>query len=365
MHPMERTVEEAGPLSGQPLFTVGRRRYGRRDVIAAAILRGEWRPFVDQARAGLACARRLSDEAEEPDSFDLELAAREFREARGLVSSEDTEAWLARHGLSFEDWSAYLERSLLRRIWAGEIGDIVSRYGVGDEELGLILHAEAVCSGELQRFAETLADRAAVGERALGAGFPAAAALDDLLVARTARECAAALGSPVPGPASAPHWTGQAVELARMEATFQACVRHAITPEAVHAQIVAHRLEWIRLRWRCVVLRDEAAAREAVLCLRHDGELLDEVAERAGVTARVEEPLVERVDAAIRAAAISARPDDLLGPWPAADGFRLALLLAKAQPAESDAEVRRRAEEEIARSLVADAAKSVVWHERP
>jgi len=73
---------------------------------------------------------------------------------------------------------------------------------------------------------------------------------------------------------------------------------------------------------------------------------------------------LERVDPAIRAAAVSARPDDLLGPWPAADGFRLAVLLAKAQPAESDDEVRRRAEEEIARGLVAEAVKSVVWHER-
>jgi hypothetical protein len=101
-----------------------------------------------------------------------------------------------------------------------------------------------------------------------------------------------------------------------------------------------------------------------VLCLRHDGEVLEDVAERAGVAARLEEPLLERVDAAIRAAAVSARPDDLLGPWPAADGFRLALLVGKDQPVESDAEVRRRAEEEIARSLIAEAAKSVVWHER-
>jgi hypothetical protein len=359
---MEGTVEEAGLLTGQPLFTVGRRSYGRRDVIAAAILRGEWRALVEQARRGLACARRLSEDAEEPDSFDLEQAAQEFRLARNLLSAEETEAWLARCGLSYEDWTGYLERSLLRRAWAGEIEDIVSRHDVGDEELGRVLHAEAVCSGELRRLAETLADRAAVCERALSMGGVDVPVLDDLVVARTARECAATLGSC--GSSPAPQWTSQAVELARMEATFQACVRRAITPAAVQAQIGAHRLEWIRLRWLCVVLRDEAAAREAVLCLRHDGETLEDVAERVGVAARAEELLIERVDAAIRAAAVSARPDDLLGPWPAADGFRLAVVLAKAQPAESDAEVRRRAEEEIARSLVAEAAASVVWHER-
>lgn len=364
MHPMEGTAKEAGLLTGQPLFTVGRRSYERRDVIAAGILRGEWPAFVEQARRGLACAKRLGDDAEEPASFDLELAAQDFRQARNLVSAEETEAWLVRHGLSYEDWSGYLERSLLRRAWAGEIEDVVSRYHVGDEELGRVLHSEAVCSGELRRLAETLAARAAVCERALSMGGADAPVLDDLLVARTARECAAALGSSGPNPASAQHWAALAVELASMEATFQACLRRAVTPAAVQAQIGAHRLEWMKLRWRCLVLRDEPAAREAALCLRHDGETLEDVALRVGVAARAEEPLLERVDTAIRAAAVSARPDDLLGPWPVAGGFRLARLVAKVQPTETDAEVRRRAEEEIARSLVAEALAGVVWHER-
>ena len=364
MQPTEGTAKEAGLLAGRPLFTVGRRSYERRDVIAAAILRGEWQALVEQARHGLACTKRLSDGAEEPDSFDLERAAQEFRHSRDLVSAEETEAWLARCGLSYEDWTGYLERSLLRRAWAGEIEEVVSRHEVGDEELGRVLHAEAVCSGELHRLAERLADRAAVCERAPRMGRADVPVLDDLLVARTARECAASLGSSGSSSASAQHWTAQAVELARMEATFQGCVQSAITPEAVQAQIGAHRFDWIRLRWRCVVLRDEPAAREAALCLHHDGETLEDIAVRAGVAVRAEEPLLERVDPAIRAAAVSARPDDLLGPWPAADGFRLAVLLAKAQPAESDDEVRRRAEEEIARGLVAEAVKSVVWHER-
>jgi hypothetical protein len=152
--------------------------------------------------------------------------------------------------------------------------------------------------------------------------------------------------------------------MARMEATFLACRRAAITPEAIQAQILGHGLDWLRVSWRYAVLRNEQAAREAALCLRHEGEALLDVAARAGVAPCDEDLLLERVDEAVRAAAVSARAGDLLGPWPAADGFRLAVLLAKTQPLASDADVRRRAEEEIGADLVTEAMRHVVWHER-
>lgn len=364
MHPTEGWTSDVRLPAGRPLFTVGSRSYDRRDVIVAAILRGEWHALEDQARQGLACVQRLRQAEDEPDPFDLELAAQEFRYARNLITAEETEAWLGRAGVTFEDWTAYLERSLLRRAWADEIEEVVSRYPVGDEELRSALHAEVVCSGELQRFAETLAGRAAVCERAVATAGAEADRLDEVLVGRVRRECAFTLAWSDSSVPSSPDWSARIADIARMETTFQACVRNAATPEAVQAQIGAHRLDWVRVRWRYVVLRDEETAREAALCLRHDGEPLEDVAARAGVALREEERLLESVDTSIRAAVLSARADELLGPWPAADGFGLALLLAKTNPSESDAELRRRAEEEAPASLVAEAMKHVRWHER-
>lgn len=348
----------------RPLFTAGSRSYDRRDVVVAAILRGEWQGLEQQLRQGLACVQRLRKGEGEPDSLDLEQAAQEFRYAGNLITAEETEAWLTRSGLTFEAWTGYLERSRLRQAWANEIEDVVSHNAVGDDELRSALQAEAVCSGELQRFAETLAGRAAVYERAAATPCAEAGGLDDVLIGRVRRECAFALGwSEAAGPSS-PDWNARIAEIARIEATFQACVRKAITPEAVQAQIGAHRLDWMRLRWRSVLLRDEQAAQEAALCLRLDGEALEDVAARARAAVREEEPLLESVSAEVRAAVVSARPNDLLGPWPDAGGFRVAVLLAKAHPSESDGEVRRRAEEEIVASLVAATMKHVRWHER-
>lgn len=352
------------PERRRPLFTVGIRSYDRHDVIVAAILRGEWQDLVEQTRRGLACVQHHRLGAAEPDSFDLEAAAQEFRYARNLITAEETEAWLARSSLTFEDWTVYLERSLLRTALASEIEDVVSRYDIADDELKRALHAEAVCSGEFQHFAETLAGRAAVCERAVATPGDEAERLDEIMVGRVRRECAFSLGSLGSSVAPSQDWNDRIANVARTEAGFQACQRAAITPEALQAQIVAHRLDWMRVRWRYVVLRDEQAAREAALCLHHEGEALEDVAVRAGIALREEEPLLESVDGVIRAAALSARAGDLLGPWPAADGWRLAVLLAKAHPSASDAEVRRRAEEEIAVSLVAEAMKHVVWHER-
>jgi hypothetical protein len=349
---------------GPPLFSVGNRHYDRDDIVVAAILRGEWNALVEQARRGLACVQHHRLGEEEPDALDLEQAAQEFRYARNLISADEAETWLARSGVTFEAWTAYLERCLLRTAWANEIETIVSRYAIADDELKRALHAEAVCSGELQRFAETLAGRAAVCERAEEGAASEAQRLDDVLVRRVARECALSLGSPHPSRAPLQDWRDRIAEVARMEATFQACRRAAITPEAVQAQILRHRLDWMRVRWRYVVVRNEQAAREAALCQRHEGEALVDVAVRAGVAPREEDRLLESVDAAIRAAAVSARAGDLLGPWQAADGFRLAVLLGKAHPLESDADVRRRAEEEISAGLVTEAMKHVVWHER-
>jgi hypothetical protein len=344
---------------GPPLFSTGDRHYDRDDVVVAAILRGEWHALVEQARRGLACAEhhRLGEEG--PDAFDLEQAAQEFRYARNLITAEETEAWLARSGLTFEDWTAYLERSLLRTAWSDQIETILLRYAISDDEVRCVLHAEAVCSGELQRFAETLAGRAAACARAEAGAASAEQGLDEVLARRVRRESAFRLGS-----LNAQEWSDRVAEAARIEAAFQACRLAAITPEAVQAQILGHRLDWMRVRWRYVVLRTEQAAREAALCLRHEGESLVDVAVRAGVAPHEEGRLLESVDAVIRAAVVSARPGDVLGPWPAADGFRLAVLLGKGHPSDSDPDVRRRAEEEIATDLVTEAMKHVVWRER-
>jgi hypothetical protein len=214
------------------LFSVGGRRYTLRDVVRAAVLRGDWSHLQDQVRLGLACVNRAR--SGKPPAVDLTRAADGFRYERNLITVEETEAWLERFGVTFDEWTACLERSLLRRMWADEAADVVVRFTAGDDEVAACIYPEAICSGELARFADVLAVRAAV--------------FDGAQTDRNERE---------------------PPDLARLEAAFQAYVRDAITPSALEAQIEAHRLEWIRIRWRYVSLPTYDIAREAALCMRH------------------------------------------------------------------------------------------------
>lgn len=342
------------------MFSVGGRSYDRGDILVAAVLRGEWTALEQTLRRGLSCVRRAGDDGHEVPERDLEAAAQEFRYKRNLITAQETEAWLERSRLTFEDWSAYLERSLLMEARSAENADVGLQYPIPDEEVNDQLYAEAVCSGALERFAETLASRAAIFERAMTREPAGAPELEPSRLSEAAHEIAHTFG-PSGEPASE-EWTARIAAMARIEATFQAFARAAVNPSSLRARIDRHRTDWIRVDWRHVSWPEEQGAKEAALCVRHDGESLDDVAARAGFSVRRETAFLDEVDAAIRGAVLGARPMDLLGPVRASGGFLLALVEGRMAPSEDDAEVRRRAEGEVVMALVADAKKHVRWH---
>ncbi|HEX8073073.1 MAG TPA: peptidylprolyl isomerase [Pyrinomonadaceae bacterium] len=66
---------------------------------------------LDAALVRQAAARRDI----EPTDEELQAAADEFRTARELYDAAATEAWLAGHFLSYEDWEAWLEQDVRTR----------------------------------------------------------------------------------------------------------------------------------------------------------------------------------------------------------------------------------------------------------
>ena len=151
-------------LFGQVVFSVGGADYLWEDVVMAAELRGDWARLRQRACEGIACLRRWEEEPDALGEAEIESAANEFRYERDLISAEEMEEWLARWGLTAEGWMDYVRASLLRQKWSGDPAGLAAGSS-SEEEIEEDIQAEAVCSGELRRLANTLAGRAAIAAR--------------------------------------------------------------------------------------------------------------------------------------------------------------------------------------------------------
>src|SRR5262245_17796162 len=88
----------------------GTQGYTARDAIDAALFRGEleekWQAFLSHI-----AAEERADELElELDQSAISAAAEDFRYRNDLITAQETEAWLANRGLTFDNFSEYFAR---------------------------------------------------------------------------------------------------------------------------------------------------------------------------------------------------------------------------------------------------------------
>lgn len=296
-----------------PLFAVEGDVRRWEDVVALARARGDWEAVEADVRAGLAALRELEARGESPAQEEVEAAGRDFRYARGLLAGDELDAWLDRRGLVRADWGAYLERLAARRRLPS-----ARQATIPGEEVEDYLWAEATCSGRL-----------------------------DALALALARGLAVAPGAPVDA----------------VDAALDAFKRKAASEDLVVREIETNRLELLRFRYRSAGFENEDAAREAALCVG-DGEPLEAVAERAGVSVEERTEWLVELAPGLSTSFLAARPGDLVGPLADDDGYRLALLLEKLEPAVDDEVVRSRAAAAVAeRAVEREASGRVVWLE--
>jgi hypothetical protein len=342
-------------------FSVAGCRYDWTDVLLWARGWGGWAAFETSVRLGLACARRAAEDAdaEGPDADLVQAAANEFRYDRSLLSAEETKAWLRRSGLTVEAWMACVERAALKRWWAGDAAAILAAHPPTDADVDAVLWCEGVCSGELARWAQALAGRAAVHAR-----------LNDERSEGDADAGVAEVLARVPGDLTrglrgtrGPRGADRLRRLARLELALQQFAGQILTAEAIQEHIAARRLEWIALECEILQLPDEHTAREAALLFRADGLGLSEVARLAHAAVHRARVYLEDAEPALRERLLSAARGDLVGPVRAGDAFQLVLVRDKVMPAAADAAVRRRAEADLlARRLAREVEARVQWH---
>jgi hypothetical protein len=343
---------------GGTVFTAGGTPYYFEDVVLAATLWGEWDDISRISRQGIACLKRLDATGEQLQSVELDAAAKEFRYERSLITAEETESWLARHSLTLEQWLGHLRRSLLRERWSGELDGTTTAYRPTEEEVAQVVMCDAICSGEFDRLAWRLAARAAALD-ALGdqsrPPSPGAEAEVELPVAVDG-------GDTVLSEIPQQRLRERAALLARLEASFRDYRARRVTPDAVHAEVSHHQLDWIRVDCRYLSFPREEMAREAALCLREDGAQLADVARDAHVPLRETTFFVDELDESVRALFVGVRSGDVLGPLALEGASMVFQINDKTMPSPDDPEVVARAEERVLdRAVEVEIRERVRW----
>ena len=285
------------------------------DVALGAMARGQWPAFERRLTLGLACLARATTEGAPPSDEALDAAATEFRYDRDLIAAADVDAWLERTGITADDWVAYLNRDLARRQAGADLDDVLDRFAPSARQLSAATVAEGLCSGSFDAFFDALAGRAAcVFEndrelfRQMGSGQQAPAAIA-AEAARLAHTHAHWLSM-----RSAADISARLSTVLQIEAAFTATIDAIVASGHLRDIVDANRLHWMRFELDILSLPTEAAAREAVLCVREDGLTLYDVAALSHCSVTRRTFVLADVHPEHRDRLLAAEPGQIVGP---------------------------------------------------
>jgi len=322
----------------QTVFRVGDEHYDWADAVISWVIRGLWADVEVDLMAGLACEARLARESGETFARQLEEQASEFRYERGLLSADETLAWLARYGLDRDSWERALLRSLLRRHWSEQLEGEDEPIPISEPEFWRELWPESICSGALARACRELADRAAIAASAGGSVADEKADDATRLACAEALAHTEALASWLP-----PDLAARTEQAVCLEHGYQRERQVEAEERVLGATLVRQHLDWIRIRGRSLLFEREGEAREALLRLREDADEIGTVARDAGVAEKSVDFLLDQIHPALRSQFTSAEAGEVVGPLPIFDAFGVYQIAAKELPALSDPEIRQRA----------------------
>lgn len=346
-------------LADEVIFSIEDEPYRWRDVILAAVRWGAWRALAQRTREGVACAIHAEQTGEPFPAEALDAAGRDFRYDLDLVTAQSMEEWLERWGLSVKDWSDYLNRRFQRSLHPERCSELVAEHSLPEDELAQLVLVDAICSGELENWARTLASRAAVYAR-MAPATESEIAEAPPMEQRELEVVAASLD------VDETTLTETTRRLEHLDDAFHRFRSSQLTDQALQAFIGHRRLEWVRFHCRVMAFPDEGMAAEAALLLREDNEGFTGVYSVAHTEPRTEQFFLDQIEAPIRDRFLGARVGDLLGPMRINGEYRLYQIEEKLLPTATDPDVRKRAEEGVLKSALArQAHEKVRWRDAP
>src|SRR5262245_4452398 len=116
-------------------FSVGDADFLWIDVGLAAMASGDWSAFERRLAEGIACAACADAEDSWPSEKIVDDAATAFRYERDLISGADMDAWLTDVGISIDDWTDYVRRDVVRKVWRAELEETLDRFAPPTRDL--------------------------------------------------------------------------------------------------------------------------------------------------------------------------------------------------------------------------------------
>jgi hypothetical protein len=321
----------------------GTQEYTARDAVDAAIFRGEfeekWQTFLRHV-----AAEERADELElELDESAISAAAEAFRYEYDLITAEETEAWLANRGLTFDDFSDYFARQYC----VGAVDEGFSPEQIGYDsaapELRDLFAAELILSGALEEMTIKLMWRLAARCAGKEPTSEAIAAEKRKFLHRTGIE-----------PAQLAHWLEKLGrdskwldEMLAIEAAYRTHCDRLLVPEARRHELMALRLPLTRFETEVIELESHDAAKEALFCVQQDGMSMEEVATEGGYPYRRSDFLLEDLPVDAQQRFLSVLAGNVLEPIARGDGFELCRVVNKIEPHADDPTVKSRIDQRL------------------
>ena len=319
------------------------KEYTARDAIDAAIFRGELEPKWKRFLRSVAAEDRADELDMDLDESAVSAAAEAFRYKHDLITAEETEAWLANRGLTFDDFTDYFTRQYYASTVHENVVPDEVEYNSGSSDLRETFLAELILSGELDQMTSELMCRLAAhcAEKEL---TPDAIATEEQLFFDRNRSSRKQLANWLERLGRNSEWFS---EMLAIEATYRRRCETLLVPHARQRELVALRLPLTRFETEVIELESRDAAKEALFCVREDGMSMEEVALEGRYPYRRVDFLLEDIPADAQQNFLSVSAGDVLEPVPQGDGFGLCRVINKIEPQPDDPSVKSRIDQRL------------------
>ncbi|HEY4281841.1 MAG TPA: hypothetical protein VGM62_02175 [Chthoniobacterales bacterium] len=319
------------------------REYKTRDVIDAALWRGDSKPSWDRFLLRLEAEKKADELEMDLDDDELDAAAETFRYERDLITAEETEQWLAARGLNLDDFSDYFGRQSWGTKLENEVEIPEMPYVTTPENLRQLFAADLILSGELDELTTQLMWRLAAGCAEAEPDPTKISALENEFFENHQID-PATLPDWLSGLGRDAEWFKQMLEV---EAAYQRRCESALLPNALKHEVASLRLPLTRIEAEVLELESQDAAREAMFCVTEDGMSMEEVAAEGRYPYRQINFLLEDLSAELQQMFTSVSEGELVDPMPHGDGFELCRVTKKIEPNSEDAAVKQRVEQRL------------------